>query len=65
MSQRYELRVLIDADHAGMVEFSKSLSVMLPMFAGNVKIVNAVIAQEVKCGTSFVIPGVTLPPSPP
>ena len=52
MSQRYEIRVLIDADHAGMVEFSKSLSVMLPMFAGNVKIVNAVIAQEVKCGTS-------------
>lgn len=31
-----------------MVEFSKSLSVMLPMFAGNVKIVNAVIAEPVK-----------------
>ena len=52
MSQRFELRVLIDADHAGMVEFSKSLSVMLPMFAGNVKIVNAVIAEPVKSAHS-------------
>lgn len=62
---RYSVSVLIETDHAGMVEFSKSLSLMLPMIAGSSKIVNAVITQEVKCSTSSVIREVTLPPSSP
>ena len=45
---RYKLEALIECSHDEMVTFSKALSVMLPLMAPNVKIVQNVLTADVK-----------------
>ena len=45
---RYKLEALIECSHDEMVNFSKALSVMLPLMTPNVKIVQNVLTADVK-----------------
>ena len=46
--QRYQVSVLIEADHARMVAFSDALGMVLPAISDGVKIIQTVIAEPVK-----------------